>query len=116
MSLYAGNRTKAGAMVAVDGDPLELRLDLRSHSPTGFDWGCGGSGAAQHDRSASWRSAGPGHLLPGRAVRMRRRARRQPGRPSSRVTGTDVPQFRSPVLPAGCLGGAGSRAAPPARP
>ena len=26
---------------------LELRLDLRSHSPTGFNWGYGGSGPAQ---------------------------------------------------------------------
>lgn len=47
MSLYAGNRTKAGAMVAVDGEPLDLRLDLRNHSPTGFEWGYPGSGAAQ---------------------------------------------------------------------
>ncbi|HXT10548.1 MAG TPA: DUF6166 domain-containing protein [Candidatus Angelobacter sp.] len=47
MSLYAGNRTKAGAMVVVDGEILELRLDLRNHSPTGFDWGYHGSGAAQ---------------------------------------------------------------------
>jgi len=32
------------------GEPwkdLELRLDLRDHSPTGFAWGYGGSGPAQ---------------------------------------------------------------------
>jgi hypothetical protein len=27
--------------------PLLARLDLRSHSPTGFEWGYGGSGPAQ---------------------------------------------------------------------
>jgi hypothetical protein len=26
---------------------LRLRLDLRNHSPTGFEWGYGGSGPAQ---------------------------------------------------------------------
>lgn len=47
MSVYAGNRTMAGAIVAVNGEPLELRLDLGNHSPTGFDWGCPSSGSAQ---------------------------------------------------------------------
>ena len=47
MSLYAGSRTKAGAVASVDGEFLELRLDLRNHSPTGFDWSNHGSGAAQ---------------------------------------------------------------------
>jgi uncharacterized protein DUF6166 len=27
--------------------PLRLRLDIRCHSPTGFEWGYGGSGPAQ---------------------------------------------------------------------
>lgn len=27
--------------------PLRLRLDIRAHSPTGFEWGYGGSGPAQ---------------------------------------------------------------------
>jgi len=27
--------------------PLEWRLDLRNHSPTGLEWGYGGSGPAQ---------------------------------------------------------------------
>lgn len=27
--------------------PLALRLDLRNHSPTGHEWGYGGSGPAQ---------------------------------------------------------------------
>lgn len=29
------------------GEPLDLRLDLMRHSPTGFAWGYGGSGPAQ---------------------------------------------------------------------
>src|SRR6478736_4100384 len=28
-------------------EPLPLRLDLDNHSPTGFEWGYGGSGPAQ---------------------------------------------------------------------
>ena len=42
-----------GAMMIKDPDAaqpvteLELRLDLRNHSPTGFAWGYGGSGPAQ---------------------------------------------------------------------
>jgi hypothetical protein len=30
-----------------EGVPLPLRLDLRQHSPGGFEWGYGGSGPAQ---------------------------------------------------------------------
>ena len=30
-----------------DGKELDLRLDLHNHSPTGFEWGYGGSGPAQ---------------------------------------------------------------------
>lgn len=29
------------------GVPLDPRLELRNHSPTGFEWGYGGSGPAQ---------------------------------------------------------------------
>ena len=47
MSLYEGKRTKMGPVVTVDGELLNLRLELRSHSPTGFDWGYCGSGPAQ---------------------------------------------------------------------
>lgn len=47
MSRYEGFRTKAGAIVTVDGDLLDPRLDLRNHSPDGFEWGYGGSGPAQ---------------------------------------------------------------------
>lgn len=34
-------------MVTVDGGKLDPRLDLANHSPTGFEWGYGGSGPAQ---------------------------------------------------------------------
>lgn len=56
MKTYAGNRNldpKAWrgnvivAEVTVDGGKLDPRLDLMGHSPTGFEWGYGGSGPAQ---------------------------------------------------------------------
>lgn len=47
MSRYEGTRTKAGPIVTVDGELLDLRLELRNHSPTGFEWGYCGSGPAQ---------------------------------------------------------------------
>src|SRR6187551_744291 len=49
---YVGARTEEGVIVTrelADGtsEPLPLRLDLWNHSPTGFEWGYGGSGPAQ---------------------------------------------------------------------
>jgi hypothetical protein len=48
---YHGWRDEKGAHVAVysgsGSRPLPLRLDLDNHSPTGFEWGYGGSGPAQ---------------------------------------------------------------------
>ena len=35
------------AEVTVDDRPLNPRLDLWNHSPTGFEWGYGGSGPSQ---------------------------------------------------------------------
>jgi len=46
MKIYQGCR-KGQNVVRVDGSPLDPRLDLRKHSPTGFEWGYGGSGPAQ---------------------------------------------------------------------
>lgn len=54
-SVYVGCRTPdghgGGVVVTVNYDeavwPLPLRLDLADHSPTGFEWGCRGSGCAQ---------------------------------------------------------------------
>lgn len=51
MKVYHGMRTDSGTVVTVtDGAgrrPLDPRFDLRNHSPSGFEWGYGGSGPAQ---------------------------------------------------------------------
>jgi hypothetical protein len=51
MRVYRGTRTEQGCAVAVEeggaSRPLDPRLDLRKHSPTGFEWGYSGSGPAQ---------------------------------------------------------------------
>ena len=53
MRSYQGTRTTDGAHVTRQTDEtaaaeeLPLRLDLWDHSPTGFEWGYGGSGPAQ---------------------------------------------------------------------
>jgi hypothetical protein len=52
MKIYRGRRTAEGCVVTVrrNGEPpqpLDPRLDLCNHSPTGFEWGYGGSGPAQ---------------------------------------------------------------------
>jgi hypothetical protein len=47
MRRYEGRREGHVAEVTVDGRPLSPRLDLWNHSPTGFEWGYGGSGPAQ---------------------------------------------------------------------
>lgn len=47
MKTYTGTRSAAQTQVTVDGWPLNPRLDLWNHSPTGFEWGYAGSGPAQ---------------------------------------------------------------------
>jgi hypothetical protein len=47
MKQYAGRREGYAVIVTVDGHPLNPRLDLWNHSPTGFEWGYAGSGPAQ---------------------------------------------------------------------
>lgn len=51
MRVYRGTRTEQGCQVVVETDgvprPLNPRLDLRNHSPTGFEWNYSGSGPAQ---------------------------------------------------------------------
>lgn len=50
---YSGRRTRDGRTRVLFDDghgfisALTMRLDLRNHSPTGFNWGYGGSGPAQ---------------------------------------------------------------------
>ena len=50
--MYTGRRGPLGCVVwVIDGNgerkSLNPRRDLRNHSPTGFEWGYGGSGPAQ---------------------------------------------------------------------
>jgi hypothetical protein len=45
--VYTIQRTPQGVVCNVNGKPLPLRLDLWNHSPTGFEFGYGGSGPAQ---------------------------------------------------------------------
>lgn len=47
MKTYEGRREGAVALVTVNGQTLNPRLELRNHSPTGFEWGYGGNGPAQ---------------------------------------------------------------------
>ena len=47
MKTYQGRRDYHTTVVTVDGRPLDPRFDLWEHSPTGFEWGYGGSGPAQ---------------------------------------------------------------------
>lgn len=47
MKTYTGRRLGHVAEVAVEGHPLNPRLDLVNYSPSGFEWGYGGSGPAQ---------------------------------------------------------------------
>ena len=47
MKIYEGKRHGDTVEVTVAGRPLNPRLDLWNHSPTGFEWGYGGSGPAQ---------------------------------------------------------------------
>lgn len=51
MKVYTGTRIEVGATVDVEDDGqhrgLDPRFDIRSHSPTGFEWGYTGSGPAQ---------------------------------------------------------------------
>lgn len=47
MKIYEGKREGYAALVTVNGSPLNPRLDLYNHSPSGFEWGYCGSGPAQ---------------------------------------------------------------------
>ena len=47
MKLYEGSRSLAGAVVTVDGRPLDPRYDLRRLSPAGFEWTYEGAGPQQ---------------------------------------------------------------------
>lgn len=47
MKTYEGRREGYAVVVTANNRPLNPRLDLYNHSPTGFEWGYPGSGPAQ---------------------------------------------------------------------
>ncbi|MBV9586877.1 MAG: hypothetical protein JO213_18540 [Alphaproteobacteria bacterium] len=47
MKVYRGGRSLDGAVVTVDGNPLQPRYDLKRLSATGFEWTYEGGGPAQ---------------------------------------------------------------------
>jgi len=47
MKLYEGGRSLAGAVVTVDGAPLNPRFDVKRFSPAGFEWTYEGDGPRQ---------------------------------------------------------------------
>ena len=47
MKVYEGGRGLAGALVTVDGAPLDPRFDVHAFSRTGFEWTYVGDGPRQ---------------------------------------------------------------------
>lgn len=47
MKIYEGGRSLAGAIVTVDGAPLNPRYDIKVFSRTGFEWTYEGNGPRQ---------------------------------------------------------------------
>lgn len=47
MKIYEGGRSLDGAVVTVDGQPLDPRFDIRKFSPAGFEWTYEGDGPRQ---------------------------------------------------------------------
>jgi hypothetical protein len=47
MKIYEGGRSLEGAVVTVDGRPLDPRFDLKRFSPMGFEWTYEGDGPRQ---------------------------------------------------------------------
>lgn len=47
MKVYEGGRSLEGAIVTVDGAPLDPRTDIRTFSRTGFEWTYQGDGPRQ---------------------------------------------------------------------
>ena len=47
MKVYRGERTSRGCTVTVNGAPVDPRLDLRTYSEQGFEWGYDGAGPRQ---------------------------------------------------------------------
>lgn len=70
MKIYKGERTEEGCKVTVDGRELNPRLDLWKHSPSGFEWGYGGSGPAQLALALASNALGRGKANDELAVRV----------------------------------------------
>jgi Family of unknown function (DUF6166) len=47
MKTYEGGRGLAGAVVTVDGAPLDPHFEVRRYSPAGFEWTYEGDGPRQ---------------------------------------------------------------------
>jgi Family of unknown function (DUF6166) len=47
MKVYEGGRSLDGAVVTVDGAPLNPRFDIKRFSPAGFEWTYEGDGPRQ---------------------------------------------------------------------
>ncbi len=47
MKIYEGGRGLNGAVVTVDGAPLDPRFDIQRFSPMGFEWTYEGAGPRQ---------------------------------------------------------------------
>jgi hypothetical protein len=47
MKVYEGGRSLDGAVVTVDGRPLDPRFDIKTFSPAGFEWTYEGDGPRQ---------------------------------------------------------------------
>ena len=47
MKIYAGGRSLEGAVVTVDGAPLDPRFDIAVFCRTGFEWTYAGAGPRQ---------------------------------------------------------------------
>lgn len=47
MKIYEGGRSLDGAVVTVDGEPLNPRFDIKKFSPAGFEWTYEGDGPRQ---------------------------------------------------------------------
>jgi hypothetical protein len=45
--VYRGKREAGGCTVTVDGEPLDPRLDIKTLSSSGFEWGYEGGGPGQ---------------------------------------------------------------------
>lgn len=73
MKTYRGHRWGGGCAVTVGGRVLDPRHDLFNHSPTGFEWGYGGSGPAQLALAILADYTGDGEL----AVRMHQAFKRE---------------------------------------